>query len=267
MYLYTFKVIYQKRYKMIVIWMYVFALFKLTYCSGQFRYAVRNGVYAPTFNYEQDMDLVGNNTLVYYMNKACDIYPETFTNYVAKYFPGLGYSIESINGQTGNWHQDKTYWQIRNDSGPLPLGDYSATYVPALGYFIDAINGVAGDWDADKSYWRILNFSQPLSVGTAKYGARRNDRSAYQYELGSYLYQPGFYNHEIQCVGHYYDKHTSNDHDYNICGGPEVSVHSTQHDGETLLFTFRPPEDRRQTAADLLHGEGMRQIPEDIQKS
>ncbi|XP_052764832.1 uncharacterized protein LOC128206445 [Mya arenaria] len=121
MYLYTFKVIYQKRYKMIVIWMYVFALFKLTYCSGQFRYAVRNGVYAPTFNYEQDMDLVGNNTLVYYMNKACDIYPETFTNYVAKYFPGLGYSIESINGQTGNWHQDKTYWQIRNDSGPLPL--------------------------------------------------------------------------------------------------------------------------------------------------
>ncbi|XP_052764830.1 uncharacterized protein LOC128206444 isoform X2 [Mya arenaria] len=116
---------------MIVIWMYASALFQLTYCSGQFRYAVRNGVYAPTFNYEQDMDLVGNNTLVYYMNKACDIYPDTFTNYVAKYFPGLGYSIESINGQTGDWQRDKTYWQIRNDSGPLPLG--VSSYVPSNG--------------------------------------------------------------------------------------------------------------------------------------
>ncbi|WAR17195.1 hypothetical protein MAR_031789 [Mya arenaria] len=91
--------------------------------SGQFRYAVRNGVYAPTFNYEQDMDLVGNNTLVYYMNKACDIYPDTFTNYSATYFPSFGYFIDAINGVAADWDADKSYWRILNFSQPLSVGD------------------------------------------------------------------------------------------------------------------------------------------------
>ncbi|XP_052809954.1 uncharacterized protein LOC128238267 [Mya arenaria] len=116
---------------MIVIWIYMSALFELTQCAGQFRYAVRNDVYSPTFYHEKDMELVDNNTLAYYMNKACDMYPETFTKYVATYFPGLGYYIESINNQASNWQHDKTYWQIRNDSGLLPLG--ASSYVPSNG--------------------------------------------------------------------------------------------------------------------------------------
>ena len=50
-------------------------------------------------------------------------------SFTATYFPKWGYFIDAINGVSGNWEQNRTYWQISNSSGPLDLGIHTIILV------------------------------------------------------------------------------------------------------------------------------------------
>ncbi|XP_053373523.1 uncharacterized protein LOC123531789 isoform X2 [Mercenaria mercenaria] len=86
-----------------------------------FTYTINNQIQEPYFNNSVTMEIENHNPLIYYMEKSVDEDPEVFTRFKTTYFSQLGYFIDSINSIAGNFADDKTYWQIFNNSGPLKV--------------------------------------------------------------------------------------------------------------------------------------------------
>ncbi|XP_060587525.1 uncharacterized protein LOC132743030 [Ruditapes philippinarum] len=98
----------------------------------RFTYTINNQLREPFFNNSVTMEIVDEDSaLIDYMERAVDQNKTIFTKFTATYFSGLGYFIESINNVSGTYAVDKSYWEIRTQTGPTTVG--VSSFIPTDG--------------------------------------------------------------------------------------------------------------------------------------
>ncbi|XP_012943972.1 uncharacterized protein LOC101856929 [Aplysia californica] len=90
---------------------------------------VKNELTDSPFKLEETIQQEPQQTLIRFLEKAVE-QGNSFHNFTATYYQNLGYSIESINGLSGN---SSTYWKISSLPSKADLLCGVTTYVPEHG--------------------------------------------------------------------------------------------------------------------------------------